>query len=92
MHIPQIDFDYSLQWFIVFKKLPIWFILQAATSKKLSWISVQSNGEKNKTLGHQSEEESIKKMILFVEKALKIGVPLFCVIFIGAFFAVGFCM
>ena len=35
---------------------------------------------------------SVNKMILVVEKTLKIGVPIFVAIFTGSFFAVGFCL
>ena len=55
-----------------------------------TWIPVQSAGGGENILRPLNQDQSINKTIRLVEKALKIGVPSFCVIFIGAFFAVGF--
>ena len=38
------------------------------------------------------DQMSVNKMIFVVEKALKIGVPVFVALFTGSFFAVGFCL
>ena len=56
------------------------------------WIPVQSAVGGENTLRAKNQDQSINKTIHLVEKALKIGVPLFCVIFIGGFFTVGFCL
>ena len=63
----------------------------AATTTESTWVPVQSAGGGKNTLRPENEDQSINKTIRLVEKALKIGVPSFCVIFIVAFFAVGFC-
>ena len=61
-----------------------------------SWIPVSGAGiEKNNfsKIGDKMERKSMKsnanQMILMVEKALRIGVPLFFVLFTGFFIAVG---
>ena len=62
------------------------------TTTESSWIPVRTAGGGQNTLKPKIQDQSINKTIHLVEKALKIGVPSFCVIFIGAFFAVGFCL
>ena len=62
----------------------------ALTTTEPIWIPVQSAVGGKDTLRPKNQDQSIYKTIHLVEKALKIGVPLFCVIFIGGFFAVGF--
>ena len=67
-------------------------VFLAGITTEATWIPVQSAGGGENTLRPQNQDQSINKTIHLVEKALKIGVPSFCVIFIGAFFAVGFCL
>ena len=62
------------------------------TATEPIWIPVQSAVGGENTLRAKNQDQSINKTIHLVEKSLKIGVPLFCVIFIGGFFAVGFCL
>jgi hypothetical protein len=64
-------------------------IFLAEATAKSSWIPVQSVGGGDNTFRPQNQDQSINKTIHLIEKALKIGVPSFCIIFIGAFFAVG---
>ena len=64
----------------------------ALTTTEPIWIPVQSTAGGENTLRPKNQDQSINKTIHLVEKALKIGVPLFCVIFVGGFFAVGFCL
>ena len=64
----------------------------ALTTTEPIWIPVQSTVGGENTLRPKNQDQSINKTIHLVEKALKIGVPLFCVIFVGGFFAVGFCL
>ena len=62
------------------------------TPTESSWIPVQSAGGGHNTFRPQNQEEPINRKIYLVEKALKIGMPSFFITFIGAFFAIGFCL
>ena len=64
----------------------------ALTTTEPIWIPVQSAVGGENTMRTKNQDQSINKTIHLVEKALKIGVPLFCVIFIGCFFAIGLCL
>ena len=70
----------------------IYPLFLALTTTEPNWIPVQSAVGGENTLRPKNQDQSINKTINLVEKALKIGVPLFCFIFIGGFFAVGFCL
>ena len=43
-------------------------------------------------LSTDDQLSSVNKKISVIEKALKIGVPVFVALFAGSFFAVGFCL
>ena len=81
---------YLLLFFIRNKKTIIFNfnVFLAGVTTEVTWIPVLSAGGGENTLRPQNQDQSINKTIHLVEKALKIGVPSFCVIFIAAFFAV----
>ena len=60
------------------------------TATEPIWIPVQSAVGGENTLRPKNQDQSINKTIHLVEKALKIGVPSFCIMFIGTFTVIGF--
>ena len=65
---------------------------QESTGNDSSWIPVLSADGSNDTSTPlpAHDQLSVNKMIFVVEKALKIGVPVFVALFTGSFFAAGF--
>ena len=60
------------------------------TTTESSWIPVKTAGGGQNTLRPKNQDQSINRKIHLVEKALKIGVPSFCTLFIGTFTVIGF--
>ena len=64
---------------------------QESTGNVSAWIPVLSADGSNEHPNPSNDDQLfVNKMIFAVEKALKIGVPVFVALFTGSFFATGF--